>query len=400
MPEAVIDAPVSTPAADAGSQQTNVPAGIDAAMKAFEEVSTPRPAADKPDAKPDAKPTDAPPADKAKPQADADKAPAADKKVTDKAKDIWEQNPQLKGEHFKTVREMQTKIDGYEKRIKEIESKKVETPADNKLVEQYQTRIKEMEKRLAATDFRQSEDFQKQFVSKWQNEYKAAVAEVSQLQITITDAEGNQKQRPATEADFQKIMRMPAGEQDQLISDLFGNKGTRVFSRIMRLQDIERSSEEAIREHSEQAETSAKEKQIASERATAEYQRHLEAASEHLTKGWPQYFAPDEKDPQSTEALETGMKFVDDALANAQHLPPDERAALNAVVRARAGAMPRLVYLLNKANARAEAAEAEVSKFRKGDPGADGTSAGGATAAIGDDDIPAGIDAATKAFKI
>lgn len=382
--EAVIESPQAS--------EPEIPAGIEGAMKAFEEQVAPKPAA-----APKKETTEKVTETTVKPT-EVKVDPKVDPKVkTPKVDDPWEKaDPKLKGEHFKTVRTLQDKVDSYEKRIKEIESKKVETPADTKLVEQYQNQIKEMEQKIAASDYRQSQDFQKQFVAKWKSEYNATVGEVKQLMLTQTDAEGNQTQRAATEADFQKIMRLPPGEQDKVIHDLFGHYAPRVFSRLMRLQEIERASEEALNDHAQNAEKTAKEKALATQKSDSEYKQHYDACVASLEKGWPQYFKADESDQESTTALAEGYKFVDEALASFGTMTQAERAAANAVIRARAGGLGVAVVKLNRALAENESLKTELSKYRKSDPGSaqDRT----VTTSVDEDDVPKGIEAATKAF--
>jgi hypothetical protein len=375
--EAVAPPPVETP-------QPEAPTGIDAAMKEFESSIAPK--AKEPEPK-----AEVPKADKVDPKAET---PKVDPKAP-KTEDLWEKAPgKLKGEHFKTVRQLEDKIAQSERRIKEIESKKVEAPTDAKVIEQYQKQINDLQQRLASTDYRQSPDFQKQFVAKWQGEYKAAVGEIGQLSVTIKDAEGNEKQRPATEQDFIRIMRLPAGEQDRAVAELFGHHGGRIFSRLMRLQEIERASEEALAEHAQNAEKTAKEKELSEQRNQSEYKQHYEASVAQLEEKWPQYFAADEKDPEGTTALQQGYKFVDDAVAKADMLKADEKAAMQAVIRARAAGFARAIVDNNRLKSEVESLKAELAKFRNSDPGA--AEGGGEKAPEGDDEIPMGIEAATK----
>lgn len=385
MADAVAEAPApvqTTPAA-----VPEVPKGIQAAMAGFKEATTPKAAPAKSDpavAKPD--PKVATPDPKAAPVKAA---------VPAKTPDKWDKAPpELKNEHFKTKREADEKIAGYEKRIREIEAKPRETVADAKAVEQFQKQIKEMNERLAATDFRQSNEFKAQFVERWNSEYSATVNEVKQLMLTFKTVDGEEKQRQATEADFQKIMRLPAGEQDKVVAELFGPYANRVFARMFRLQEIEQSAERAVADHTKNAEAKAAEAKSAAEKSEQEYGKFMEQSSEELVKEWPEHFALDDKDPDASTALQKGYDFVDHATKNGASMTPQDRAAHIAVIRARAAAFPRAVLQTNRLKEEVESLKTELAKYRKSDPGSE-TETPGATQAV-EGEVPKGIEAASR----
>lgn len=385
---AVLDAPANAPAPEAN--EPHVPAGIEGAMKEFQEAITPKAKVEPSKETPKAEP-------KAEPKADAKVDPKVDPKA-DPKEDLWSKAPpKLKGEHFKTVRQLQDKADSLEKKIKEIESKRVETPADAKLVEQYQKQIKDLEERIAASDYRQSQDFKTKFTDRINETYKDALSEITRLKVNVKDADGNVTQRAATKDDFDQIFSLGGAAQDEAIAS-FGSSAYRVAAIVRELYGLSKQSEQALREHAANAEKTAKEKALEAQRSEGDYKNHYEASVAELEKGWPQYFAADENDPDATAALQQGYKFVDDALANAANLKPDERAAKNAVIRARAAGFARAIVENNRLKTEVESLKAELGKFRKSDPGAEGGDRGGGGTPTGEEDIPAGIDAATKAF--
>jgi len=375
-------APAAQPAA------TPAPTGIKAAMADFAETTTPAALAN-PAATPAAKPGETP---AAKP-GEAHAKPAA----AEKPADIWAKAPtNLKNAHFQFQRETTDKITKAEARIKELESKP-QTPADTKAIEAYQKQIDAYEQRLAAADFRQSKDYQTQFVDRWNGEYKAAVAEVSRLQVKVVGADGAETQRAATQADLDKIMRLPPGDQDRAINELFGPYANRVFSRLFRMQEIEQSADRAVEEHSKQSATKAAEAQTKSQQEQQEYEKLLTSSHEELAKEWPDHFAPDEKDAEATAALQKGMDFVDKALKDSAAMTPQDRAAYNAVIRARAAAFPRAVLNVNRLKAEVASLKTELSKFRKSDPGGEVETPG--QAAPQGEEVPSGIKAAAGTFK-
>lgn len=369
MPEAAIaPAPAAAPAAPATTTNTPAvapsgPVGIDKLMSDFNEAVTPAtPEAKlpetKPDpAKPDPKPTDKPPEKPTDPKA--------------KPEDLWEKAPpKLKNQHFQLKRESEEKISSLEKRIKEIESKPKEAPGDAKALQQYQTRVKELEQQMAATDYRQSPEFKRQFIDRYNGEYTAALNEVKALQITVPGKEGEDPTtRPATENDFRRILNLSPGDQDEAISALFGKYSPRVFSRLLELQRIERAANDAVDEHAKGYEVKAAESKAAKEKEESDYNAAIEAANSELQSKYPNYFAADEKDPEASAALQKGYDFADFVVSKAATLTPQERAAYSAVLRGRAAAFLPTELKLKRANAKLESAEQELAKFRKSDPG-------------------------------
>lgn len=373
-------------AAPAVPEQPQTPSGIEAAMKDFEAVTTPKPkeaALAKPDAKaepakPEAKPVTG------KPEA----APAKAEKA-----DIWSKAPgNLKGEHFKTVRQLETKISDYEKRIKEIESKPKETQADTKLVEDYQKRIADYEKKVAALDFRSSEAFKKEHTERINAEYQDHIKEVASLRIHSKDADGVETTRPATKEDFDRLFSLPPAERDAAIAT-FGPSVYTVAGMYRSLVGMTRASERAIADHAAKAELLAKEQSLKADREKGEYQIEYDNAIKSLETHYPQYFAKDENDPEASEALANGYKYVDNILSKMDAMTQKDRAEYNAVIRARVAGFARSTLDNNRLRTEVESLKEELAKYRKSDPGS-GEGDKGAAIPGPDPDIPNGIEAA------
>lgn len=354
--------PSPQPDQSSASQPQAAPKGIDGLMADFDKSMQPKPAEAKA------------PAQKAPEESGKDKTvpevAKPDAPKPNKPEDLWAKAPEkLKNEHFKLKRESEEKISKYEQRIKEIESKPRETAADNKLVEEYQNRIKELEQSVSQYDYRNSAEYKRDYVQRWEGEYKAAANEVKNLKVKEVDAEGNEKFRPATDQDFARLMRMAPGEQDEVAANMFGHYSSRVMARILELQRIERAAENAVQEHSKNIEVKTKEQELNRQREEGLYQKSFDSANAELQSKWPQFFAPDEADTEVSEALKSGYDFVDNVLKSAAAMKPDDRAAYNAVLRARAGAFPRVALENNRLKSKVSSLEEELAKFRKSDPG-------------------------------
>lgn len=374
--------PVSTPAAEPTPELT----GIAKAMGDFDALTTPKPK-EKAAVKADPKPGEAP---------KTDAAPAKPAKAEKEEVDWETAPPKLKGAFFKHQRESQAKIQDYERRIKEIDAKAKEAPGDAKLVEGYQSRIKQLETDLTQAAYQKSPEFKKQFTDRWQDQYKAAVGDVTQLQITIPGPEGEQAQvRAATQADFDKIRALPPQDQDEAIATLFPKSAGRVYSHLTELKRIERNAQQALQEHSQNLEVATKESELKAQRESQSYEATFSKTNEELAARWPEFFAPDEKDVEATEALQKGYDYVDKVAKTASQMPPEERAAYQAIIRARSAALPRVVLDLKRAKGELESLREELKKFRGGDPGG-GTERHDPTAAKGK---VGSIDEMSRAFE-
>ena len=362
-------------------------------MATFDADTTPQtPAAPAAPAKTDPAPAPAKPAAASgTPTTPAAATPAA-------APDIWAKAPKhLANEFFKTKREGTEAITRLESKIKELENKPAPTAADDGRIKQYEQQLREANERLAAIDYRQSADFKNNYVLRWSDTHSAALKEVKEMQvITGKDDDGNITTRPATESDFETLRSLPISQQAKALEQ-FGHYAPLVVSRLHQLKEIQQLADRAIAEHAGKAEQTARERQANSERETQSYQQQVEASTKELQTQWPQHFAPDEKDPEISTALQKGYDFVDNILKQSNSLPPGERAAFNAVLRARAAAFQPKTLLVNRLTAENAALKAELSKFRKSDPGAQVEPSGAAAAPTGDDEIPSGIAAAAAA---
>lgn len=130
------------------------------------------------------------------------------------------------------------------------------------------------------------------------------------------------------------------------------------------------------------------------QREQQEYETSHKASIDELQKQYPDYFAPDEKDAEVTQSLNNGYEFVDKMLQMSEKFTVAERAAYNAVLRARAAGFLPTALKLKRAEGRVKELEDELTKYRDSDPGGGGEGGGGGeqTTKVG------GIDAMASDF--
>lgn len=262
---------------------------------------------------------------------------------------------------------IKAKIGEYEAKIKALESKPVETKADTALIEKYEKEIQSREQRIRELDYSKSQDFQDKFIKPLAKTYKSAVEEV--MQLTVTDGETN---RAATQADFDTLRTLPLAQRRATARTMFGQDADLVLGHIREIEKIQRDGNEAIENEKVNGETRRKEEAIKSEREQGEYANLLKTFHDEITSEFADIFKPADGDKEAAEALQAGFDFVDAALNGSKGMTMKERAAYNAVLRAKAAAFPVQKLKLDKVTAERDSLLEELKKFRESDPGTAG----------------------------
>lgn len=362
---AVVEPPNPTPTE---SLQAGELKGVDKLMAELDKAVAPKPPEQKtpPEAKPGVAKTD--PNKPAEPPKKPDEAGDADH---------WTKAPPRLRKAYEELKTSSTaKISEFEAKIRALESKPVEKPADTKLIEEYQGKISTLQKRLAESDYSRSDEFKSKYVDPLGEAYKAAIAEVKQL--TVREGEGeNAKDRQATEHDFRHIMNLPLKDQGIAARRMFGDAADAVLAHRTELARLQRDMESAVKKASEEHETRSKEQQLASEKQKETYDRTKESALQHLKTKWPHWFSDDTADAEATAALKSGYDFVKGFVDKAEKMSLEDHAMHAAIVEARAAGFQREVFKNTRLSNKVKSLEEELEKYRKSDPGAGGDPAGG-----------------------
>ena len=337
----------------------------------------------KPDPKPDAAPE--PPKGDIIPEPPAP-APAAPDDHPDVPDAVWDKAPKnLKNAYFKTKRELSDKLAANELKLKELESKPNQSPADLKRIKELEERSTKLEKdldareqRLIQVDYQSSNEFKEKYEKKGQDSYARAVADIKRLQVKFTDAAGEEKTRPATEDDFNYLRQLPPFEQDQKLNELFGSSAWRVADHMRTLERLTQEAQEAINGARTKAEETRRTNQKQMEERNAEFSTHSQRSIDEIQKNHAVYFAPDPANPEATAALERGLQYVDDAAKNQHTMSPKDMAETTAMIRFLAGSAPRLMTEINQLKAKLLAKDEELGKYRKSSPGSTPSPSGGA----------------------
>lgn len=389
MPEATIEAPELTGTESLMADALAMPEATPAEPKAPETPATPEK-----------------PAAPAKPEAKAPEKPAAPAKPDPKAKPEKEDMNSLRQNYTK----VKTEYEGYQKttaqKIADLEARvksaeDLGTKKGDEKAAALEKRIAELQKSLSETAYEKSEEYKGKYVEPYNRHFTAAAEMVKGMRVIVSvSEEGTPTTREGTVQDWQRVFRADPSEQGELATKLFGAaNAVRVISKLDQLNNISEEARSAIENHKSSLEAKAKETEQQNRTAEEAYTRTHESATQELQKAYPQFFGEDEKDPEATAALKRGFETVDKWMKEAESLPPEDRAQRAAVLRAWAGAFPRLTKALEGRDAKIAALEAELVKFRGSDPGEVKDGQKDATKPSGEFDAEKGVASLAKEWE-
>lgn len=280
-------------------------------------------------------------------------------------------------------------------RLRELESKKYWTEDDQKKFEELSKGKAALEAQIYARDYSQSPEYKKQFQDKLDEQFADAKEVVSSLTVKSLDRDGNESERAGTEQDLLKLYKLTnLAERKKAAKEMFGDEFQEALDAVAPMIETRRAADRAIAEKRENYEAERKAAEENWKTQSTQIQSFMGQAFESLQQKEPEIFGFSEEDKEGTEALQRGLQFVDEATLSSASLNPTERAAKAAVLRAMAGAFPRVKIALTNAKARIAELESEIAKFKGTDPGNAGDGGAGGVAekqTAGTDDLAAEI---------
>lgn len=372
MPE-TIEAP---PAAETG--------GIDSfmsdVMQGIEETpaSPPpaAPAAPKDPPAPPAKPAEAvkaTPAPKAEPAKPAAKPPEAPAKPPEKPKEDMNQLRRRHDELLAERKKTQSEVAKLQEENRALAGKRYVTPEMEKEIEDNKAEIKRLKAEFEEAAYERSEPFKKEYVARYQRVQDSALAAVQHFPVTTKRLDENGEtqtaNRASTPADYWKVRNADPSERAQIARELFGDNALTLLTEIRELDRIKSDADMAVKQRGESQAENAKQAEIQQRESTRKYNELRDSSRAEIVERYPQLFAPDESNPEESEALAKGFEFAD-KLANGNSLSPDERAAMAEVARAKLAWFNRGNYKITKLTEKVASLESELAKYRGTDPGA------------------------------
>jgi hypothetical protein len=281
------------------------------------------------------------------------------------------------------LRKRKDELEAYEKKSKgeiaklqeenrALQERRYVTPEIEKEIADNKAEIQRLKTQVSEVSYEHSDDFKRDYVDPWQRTLKNTLEMVDQLSTPAYTDEASGAEVPSrktTSSDFQRVLNAPVADQAEVAQKLFGTNALRVIAQIDRLNEIKQRAADAIKSHHGEMEGKRKQFEDWQKTESQKYVGLRDGARKELAEKYPQFFAPDEADPEASDALQKGYDFVDRAAEKAHELSVDERAAYSEVIRARAAWFPRGHRELTKAKEKIASLEEELSKYRSSDPG-------------------------------
>lgn len=362
-------------------------------MKAFEELEeldaanpapSSKPGKRKDETKPEAAKPDAtaeaqkPPAAQSKPAQDKPKALETGKEEGAKPETSPEGKPdastadpsrkfQLASDLRKAYNVQAREVETLRTKVKELETRKPgespeERSAISATVETLKKRNEELEQEIRYHDYTKSSEYKTKFLDPFTNKLADAYEQVKELGVITADGE-----RPATQADFDRILAAPQEDVRRIAKEMFGDEYYRDVLQMRReLVDIKRNATREIERFRTESKTRADTEVSERKRVAQESEQAFVRAQQGYIEKYPEMFGKVEGDEELNTALEKGFAMQDRAFDKS--IPMDERIDLLAANRLKAAVFPRHVLTIKRLKARVQELEDVVKGYENSAP--------------------------------
>lgn len=286
--------------------------------------------------------------------------PKDERKIGEGPKALREQLEKVSGE-------LKTKTDAIaamEKRIADADAKGKDTTV---LTERLATLEKQLEERtseLRAAKQEVTPEFVEKYDKPLNTAYTRAVNTFKQLEVSETDGAGEKRTRAATEDDLKALFHMPYNKMIPMVKAAFGDSSEVVVRQIEKLHELAENRKTAYDE--EKAQWGEREKMRVAERSKHEefVNKTWAQVNKDIAEKHPEWYQPDPEDAEDSKLLQEGYALVD-----AEPATMEKKIVHDANVRNRAAAFSRMVYRVQKRDARIAELEAQVAEMKASDPG-------------------------------
>lgn len=266
----------------------------------------------------------------------------------------------------KRLADSDKRIAEFERQIKALESK----PRDdgklaelNAKLEAAEKRRTELEDHLRLVDYRKSSEFVDKYEKPYTEAWAGALKEIAEL--TVSDAEGNT--RPGNSQDLIALCNLPLGQAMARAKEMFGELAPVVLAHRKSIRDLADAQAKAEGEAKSRSKEFFDQREKQSRENVERYQAQWRTLNDDAVKKYPQWFAPADGDEEGNKLLEQGFKIADAAFSG--QLKPEDAVRVHSAMRNKAAGFDRMVYRLNKAQARIQELEKELTGFKQSEPG-------------------------------
>lgn len=326
------------------------------------QAKTPPKPQEKPEAPPDKEPEAA-----AKPSVqdpEKEEAPEPAKEEESDPTAVFKTAHDLRKEYRKVL-QAKKNLEQEVARIKSQPTKPSEDPERKALTERFsamEKRLQEAETELRHANYLKSSEYREKYETPFVEALNDAHATIKEF--TVETEEGS---RPATQADFDRLMELPLGEAIKQAKTMFGDAADEVLSHRRKLGEIRRNAARAVEKY--QKEGSELEKtRLAKTAEQKEAVRKLwESATEEIATKYSDLFGEVKGEDEGNQMLRAGYVEVDKA--HDPNLPLEERIRRQAAIRHRAAALKREVWRNKQLKARVAELEKVVREYEESVPG-------------------------------
>lgn len=276
-------------------------------------------------------------------------------------------------------KQAEAKAKKLEQELSEVR-KQIVPEAERKTYEQklseIQKRNQELEDEIRYVNFEKSAEFKQKYDAPYQEAWKRAMAEVSE--ITIDDPAAGI--RAVTTQDILTLVNLPLGEARKLANELYGDFADDVMAHRKEIRHLFENRSQALEEAKKSGEERDKQR-------TEQWQKYQREAQGQIKKIWDaanqkatshekfgKFFTPIEGDEEGNQRLAKGFELVDRAFSENPmdpKLTPEQRESVvkrHAVVRNRAAAFGRNILTIQKLEAKLAELEKELKEYKGSEP--------------------------------
>lgn len=303
-------------------------------------------------------------------------APATDPKK-EKA-NPWKMVDEWKGRAAKLEKDF---VELKKQIVPEQERKSMETR-----IQQAEAKVKQYEEEIRYVNFQKHPDYIKNFQQPYEQAWKAATAELSE--ISIRDPQ-TQEPRAATAQDLLELVSLPLGKAREIADQVFGCFADDVMGHRKEIKALFERKQNAEKEAREGASLHQQQQNEQAQRQATEISTHIKETWEKTSAAAledPKYgseFKPREGDQEWNQRLGKGFQLVDQAYSENPtdpRLTPEQRAAAikrHVAVRNRAASWGAIKFERDTLKARVEQLEKDLAAYKDTEPPAGGTAPGG-----------------------
>lgn len=245
-------------------------------------------------------------------------------------------------------------------------------------VEQYEKRAKELEDHIAFVDYKKSQEFHDKYQKPYDEAWAKHMGELGELMVTDTNGQSH----PLSPADLLELVNSPLQKARDMAEEKFGSFANDVMDARKEIRSLFESQQKALTEAEKmgadrikqfQEQSKAQQEAMHKEIATI-WQESNKAVTEDPNYG--KFFKPVEGDEEGNTRLQKGYEMADRAFSvnpNTPGLTPDQRSEvvrLHSAIRNRAAGFGRLAYQNQQLETKIATLTEELNKYKGTEPGA------------------------------